>query len=168
MRHLVAVAVAASTLGALGACGPRPGPGLVEPAPDAHSAEPSFEPVDGVMRRKVVHAQTLVVGVARADYGLVQDTAAQLYEISRKAEWMVHDTVTYTVFSERFREVVAAMTQHARQRDLDAVTTDYTQMIKACVECHSYLRRERPIKDYPGKISMVEPAGVRARPGRAE
>ncbi|MHC4709609.1 MAG: hypothetical protein ACYTA3_04080, partial [Planctomycetota bacterium] len=106
MRHLVAVAVAASTLGALVACGPRPGPDLAQPA------EPSSEPVVGVMRRKVVHAQTLVVGVARADYGLVQDTATQLYEISREAEWMVHDTVTYTVFSERFRQVVAAMAQH--------------------------------------------------------
>ncbi|MHC4141888.1 MAG: hypothetical protein ACYSUF_08445 [Planctomycetota bacterium] len=61
MRHLVAVAVAASTLGALVACGPRPGPDLAQPA------EPSSEPVVGVMRRKVVHAQTLVVGVARAE-----------------------------------------------------------------------------------------------------
>lgn len=167
MRHLVAVAVAASTLGALVACGPRPGPDLAEPAPGAQPAEPSFEPVDDVMRRKVVHAQTLVVGVTRADYGLVQDTATRLYEISREAEWMVHDTVTYTVFSERFRQVVAAMAEHARQRDLDAVTADYTQMMKTCVECHSYLRRERLIKDYPGKISKVEPAGVHVRPGRA-
>ncbi|MHC4081921.1 MAG: hypothetical protein ACYS15_03485 [Planctomycetota bacterium] len=167
MRHVVAVAVAASTLGALGACGPRLEPDIAEPAPGAPPAEPSHEPVDGVMRQKVVHAQTLVVAVARADYGLVQDSATQLYRISRDAEWMVHDTVTYTVFSERFRQVAAAMAEHARQQDLDAITADYTQMMTSCVECHAYLRRERLIKEYPGKISMIGPDGVRIRSGRA-
>jgi cytochrome c556 len=167
MRHLAAVAVAASTLGALGACGPRPGPGPAEQAPVARAATPSTDPVDGVMRRKVEHAQNLVVAMARGDLEQVHDTAAQLYDISRQAEWMVHDTVTYTVFSERFRQVVAAMTEHAQQQDLDAVTADFSQMMSTCVECHTYLRRERLSKDYPGKISMVEPAGIPVRLGRA-
>ncbi len=107
------------------------------------------------------------MGLARADYGLVQDSATQLYRISQDAERMVHDTVTYTVFSERFRQVAAAIAEHARRHDLDAIMADYAQMMQSCVECHSYLRRERLAKEYPEKISKVEPAGVAARPGRA-
>ncbi|MHC4219074.1 MAG: hypothetical protein ACYSU7_11535 [Planctomycetota bacterium] len=166
MRHPVAVAVAASILGALVACGPRPAPDMAKPASGPHPADPSREPVDGVMRQKVVHAQTLVVAVARADYGLAQDSATQLYRISQDAEWMVHDTVAYTVFSERFRQVAAIMAEHARRQDLEALTADYTQMMKSCVDCHSYLRQERLTREYPEKISRVDPVVGRARPRR--
>jgi hypothetical protein len=150
------------------ACGHKPGPALAgTDAPAEDRAGFAHEPIHDVMRQKVMYAQELVVGVARADYGLVQDSATQLYRISQDAEWMVRETVTYTLFSERFRQVAAAMAEHARQQDLDAITADYAQMVKGCVECHAYLRRERLAKEYPEKVSMVEPAAVCARPRRA-
>ena len=99
-----------------------------------------------------------MTGVSRADFDLVQDSATQLYRIGQDAEWMVHDTVTYIVFSERFRQVVATMAGDARRKDLDAVTADYAQLMNSCVECHSYLRRERLIQDFPERTSMIEPA----------
>jgi len=181
MGHLVAVAVAASTLGALAACGPGPetadlaaprGPeGRRESAGvDARGGDRaalSPETIEDVMREKVVHARALMLGVVRADYGLVQDSATHLYRISQDTEWMVCETVTYAVFSDRFRQVAAGMAEHARQQDLDAITADYTLIVQSCVACHAYLRRERLTREYPEKISRVEPAGVRARYKRA-
>ncbi|MHC4765889.1 MAG: hypothetical protein ACYTF2_12340 [Planctomycetota bacterium] len=181
MGHLVAVAVAVSTLGALAACGPRPGPETADLAasrgPEGRRESAGAgggdrgalapETIEDVMWEKVVHAQALMLGVVRADYGLVQDSATHLYRISQDTEWMVCETVTYAVFSDRFRQVAAAMAEHARQQDLDAITADYTAIVQSCVACHAYLRRERLTREYPEKISRVEPAGVWARCERA-
>lgn len=123
--------------------------------------------VDAVMRQKVAHAQALVAGLARADFGLVQDTATQWYRIGSDAEQMVHDTVAYTVLSERFRQVAAAMAEHARRHDLDAIRGDHAQLMQRCAECHSHLREERLAKEYPEKIAKVGPGAGGARPGRA-
>jgi hypothetical protein len=172
MGHLAAVAVAASTLGALAACGPGPeAADLAAPrgpeARDDDRAALSPETIEDVMREKARHARALMLGVVRADYGLVQDSATHLYRISQDTDWMVCETVTYAVFSDRFRQVAAAMAEHARRRDLDAITADYTLIVQSCVACHEYLRRERLTREYPGKISMVEPAGARAHSERA-
>ncbi|MHC4965849.1 MAG: hypothetical protein ACYTGE_13130 [Planctomycetota bacterium] len=88
MGHLVAVAVAASTLGVLAACGPRPGPETADLAasrgPEGRRESAGAgggdrgalapETIEDVMWEKVVHAQALMLGVVRADYGLVQDS----------------------------------------------------------------------------------------------
>ncbi len=45
------------------------------------------------------------------------------------------------------------------QAAIDAVTADYMELIRTCVACHTYLRRERLIGDFPEKFSMLSPLG---------
>jgi hypothetical protein len=158
MKRRIALAVAASISGGLCSCGQRAETSLGED--ESGTAQPALATgaVGGIMREKVMITQGLVVAVSRADFERVQDGAADLYRIGQAAEWMVHDTVTYIVFSERFRQVAATMAQDAQRQDLEAVTDDYAQLMNSCVECHSYLRRERLIKDFPERTSMIEPA----------
>jgi len=157
MKPRAALAVAASIPGLLFSCGQRAEPGLAGHDPGTEQPALATGPVGGIMREKILVAQGLVVAVSRADFDRVQDGAADLYRIGQAAEWMVHDTVTYIVYSERFRQVAATMAQDAQRQDLEAVTQDYAQLVSSCVECHAYLRRERLTKDFPQRTSMVRP-----------
>jgi hypothetical protein len=162
MKHLIAVGVAATLLVVAAGCGQGPEPELEGSADREGRVELPLEEIEGVMRQKMEHAQALMAGLARADYGLVQDNATQLYRISQDAEWMVHENVTYSVHSDRFRQVAADMAEHARREDLESLIADYAQLVGVCVECHMYLRRERLTTDFPEKISMTGPADVLA------
>ena len=157
MKRRIAFAVAASISGGLFSCGQRAEPGMAEHDPGTAQPALASGSVGGIMREKVLVAQGLVVAVSRADFDRVQDGAADLYRIGQAAEWMIHDTVTYIVYSERFRQLAATMVQDAQRQDLEAVTQDYARLVSSCVECHAYLRRERLIKDFPQRTSMVEP-----------
>lgn len=123
------------------------------PAAHATAARPGIE---GVMHEKLDRAQALVAGIARADFPSIEANAMQLYVISEDAEFLVHDTVTYRVFSGQFRDIARRMADDARAEDLDAVTTGYQQLIDTCVGCHEYLRQERLIRDFPGKVSQAD------------
>lgn len=162
MKPRTALAVAASISGGLCSCGQRAETGLAEHGPGTPHPGLATGSVGGLMREKVTIAQGLVVAVSRADFERVQDGATNLYRIGQAAEWMVHDTVTYIVFSERFRQVAATMVEDAQRHDLEAVTEDYAQLVSNCVECHAYLRRARLIEDFPQPTSMLGPAGAAA------
>lgn len=119
------------------------------------SGPPPVRDIEGVMERKLIHAQVAVEAIARADFERVEESATKIYLLSQESSWFIHDTMTYTVFSEQFRETASAMAADARRRDLEAVTDDYVDMIHACVRCHTYLRKERLTRDFPDKVSSA-------------
>lgn len=116
---------------------------------------PPLSGIQYVMAAKLAHAEAVVEGIVRADFPLVRSNAQELAALSRDSQWLVHDTVTYVLFSEQFREVATQMATNAGRNDLDAVTADYVELIHTCVACHTYLRRERLTKDFPQRISML-------------
>ncbi len=76
--------------------------------------------------------------------------------MSQQADWLIHDTMTYLVLSEEFREVTRQLAADAAARDAEGVNAGYGSMVDVCVRCHTYLRRERLVKDFPDKVSRVE------------
>ena len=105
-----------------------------------------------VMADKMSHTYAIMEGIALADYRQVEVNAIKLYDLSQQSDWMVHRTVSYTTFSEKFRGVVLQLANHASEDDLVAVRQDYLAMINSCFECHDYLRRENLISDFPGRL----------------
>ncbi len=142
-------AILAAGAAASAGCGQRTS------AVKAEAGPPPVHDIEGVMERKLVHVQAAVEGLVRGNFEQVADDATQLYLLSQEASWFVHDTITYTVFSEQFRETASAMAADARRRDVEAVTADYVNMVHACVDCHTYLRRERLTRDFPEKVSSA-------------
>ncbi len=155
----VVLAIMATSVLAVTACAPRSTGHLEAPAPGAPPVGEAARGIHEVMQAKLVHAQAVVEGVVWGDFQIVETNAVQLEALSNEAGWLVHDTVTYTVFSEQFRKIAGSMAVRARNRNLDAVTADYMELIRTCVACHTYLRRERLIGDFPEEFSMLSPLG---------
>lgn len=151
------VAGLALALTALAACGHGSKSRMAD-SDEPRMAAPSPQPgIEGVMQIKLAHAQALVAGIARADFPGIRRNALDLEAISRQSEFLVHDTVTYGLFSQQFQQVSRAMADDAGRHNLDDVTADYVEMIHTCVACHTYLRQERLIRDFPAKVSMLKP-----------
>jgi len=116
---------------------------------------PEMVDMSDVMQAKMLHTQAIVEGLARGDLRQVAVNAEVMHELSDRATWFVHETVTYLALSEEFRDLMARMSHHARMGDMDAVIEDYTAVTRSCIACHTYLRKELREKDLPGAVSML-------------
>lgn len=118
---------------------------------------PGAPDVRGIMWTKLAHAHSILEAMVIGDLGAVERDAEALIEISSHATWLAHDTMTYHVFSDQFRDACSALADHARRGMLDAVTFDFNEMTSSCVACHKYVREERGEKDLPGGVSWDRP-----------
>lgn len=129
---------------------------------------PAASPMRGIMHAKLVHTQAIVEGIATSDFDAVAQNADDLVELSERGSWMVHDTMAYVAFSDDFRNTARTLADDARRGDADRVVEHYSDLIRTCVACHDYLRRERLLKDLPGKVSRADfdqlLVAMRARP----
>jgi cytochrome c556 len=122
---------------------------------DQFETQPKRQNMYAVMQAKLSHSQAILEGITLANFRQIELNANDLFEISRSADWMVHDTESYFAFSEEFRNITSDLGAHARLRDLNAVADDYARLTQSCVACHRYLRLELQTKDLPGKISRM-------------
>jgi hypothetical protein len=109
-----------------------------------------------VMQAKLAYTQAVVEAIAMSDFDRIDRSAMALVDISMQGEWMVHDTMAYVGFSDRFRDTARKLSSQAKVKDMPAVTETYGELIDTCVACHEYLRRERMSKDMPGRVSQAE------------
>ena len=129
-----------------------------EAMPTEPSAEtmPPRRSMPDVMQAKLAHAQAILEGMALGDFPQIEVNASDLQRISLASEWLVVETATYHTYSEEFRRVTSQLIEHARAKNLDAVTHDYASLTHTCISCHSYLRAERPFLNVPGRVSLAK------------
>jgi cytochrome c556 len=106
------------------------------------------------MQAKLAHAQAVLEGLALVDYAQIDTNAMALKRISLGGDWIPQQSPSYFEFSEEFRRVCDDLTNHAREQDLQALTSDYANLTNSCVACHTYLRMERQTSNFPGKMSF--------------
>ncbi len=109
------------------------------------------------MRSKLAHSQAILEGLAMGDMAQIETNALALKRISQGGEWLTQDSPAYFAFSSEFRKVCDDLYSHAQTKNLQAVASDYAHLTNSCVACHEYLRREREVKDIPGRISLAAP-----------
>ncbi|MHC4948032.1 MAG: hypothetical protein ACYTG1_07195 [Planctomycetota bacterium] len=164
MTRLLPTVLVVAAVVAVTACSRSQSPGLADAPPDEgddmHFSPPPAQ-MSGVMHSKLAHAHGLLEGLTIGDFEQVESNAAALHGVSLDAEWLVHDTVAYTTFSDEFRRTVTDIAGAAAREDLAGVTTSYARMIEVCVGCHEYLRQHRHEMHFPGRVS-------RASDGRPE
>lgn len=92
------------------------------------------------MRVKLRHSQKVLEGLVLEDFDEVAKNAQELSLLSLAATWQVFETPEYVDYSRKFRNAADALTEAAKQKNLDRATLAFNQVTTRCVECHKYVR----------------------------
>lgn len=96
-----------------------------------------------IMKAKLKASQTLLEGIALADFKMVTANAEELIQLTKAEEWMVFKTPKYEVFSNEFRRAAETVVAKAKLKNIDGVTLAYFDLTMSCVRCHTYVREIR-------------------------
>jgi hypothetical protein len=121
---------------------------------------PGQEPVkvSDLMRKKLVHAQNVLEGIALNDLDKVSQNARDLMDVSRQAEWRVLKTPQYELYSNEFRRAAETLGQRAKEKNTDGAALAYVELTLTCVRCHKHVREVR--------MARLEQAPLAHRGGR--
>lgn len=95
------------------------------------------------MERKLSASKSIIEGLSRADYDLVEKCAQDLMLISQEANWKVLNTKPYLKMSADFRSSAERMRNAANDKNLDGATLAYFEVTLSCVRCHKYIRENK-------------------------
>ena len=107
------------------------------------STQPANPGLARLMKDKLKNAQILMEGMALADFVKIRRSADELIQLSNSAEWMVHKTPRYELYSNEFRRAVETIHAKAKDKNIDGVALAYVDMTLSCVRCHQYVRELR-------------------------
>lgn len=130
-------------------------PGIV----DANTVDPRTAPL---MRQKLRHMHNILDALAVRGFAVVERDAKQLVELAEQAEWHIHKTEAYVVFSQRFADSARLVAQTAHDQDLQAASEAYLEMTRQCVACHGYLIDAGLYRDMPGPVTSLRRTGEHA------
>jgi cytochrome c556 len=92
------------------------------------------------MRAKLAHSQKLLEGLTTANFDLLAKHSQELALLSQATNWNVLQTEDYLQHSIEFRRAANAVTEAAKQKNLDGATLAFVDMTMKCVRCHKYVR----------------------------
>lgn len=95
------------------------------------------------MERKLTASKSIIEGLSRADFDLVEKYAQDLMLISQEANWKVLNTKPYLKMSADFRSSAERMRDAANEKNLDGATLAYFEVTLSCVRCHKYIRNHK-------------------------
>ena len=95
------------------------------------------------MRAKLTHSQKVLEGLTTEDFEAVAKHSQEMSLLSQAASWQVLQTPEYMQRSTEFRRSTDALTDAAKNKNLDGATLAYVDVTMKCVECHKYVRRVR-------------------------
>ena len=100
--------------------------------------------VAAFMRAKLGHSQNVLEGLAVEDFDLIDKGAQQLSLASEDASWQVLQTEDYARQSADFRRSCDSLRKAAKAKNLDGAALAWMEVTMKCVQCHKYVRDERP------------------------
>jgi len=98
-----------------------------------------------IMRSKLANAQSMLKGIATADYREIDRSAEALSRISEAeiVSWQNPPKPEYTTQAMVFMTSVDGLREAAQRRDMSAVGTEYSALVSSCIRCHTYVRDAR-------------------------
>ncbi|MBX3448471.1 MAG: hypothetical protein KF777_02875 [Planctomycetaceae bacterium] len=97
------------------------------------------------MRKKLDASSLILEGITIEDPKLVSEGADVLLEMSRTEIWNVLTDEDYREFNREFRSSVRKLKEAVGDKNFDNATLQWMDSVKACVECHKYVRSQRPV-----------------------
>jgi hypothetical protein len=92
------------------------------------------------MRVKLRHSQKVMEGLVLEDYAEIAKNAQEMSLLSLAETWQVFETPEYVEYSRKFRNAADALSDAARDKNLERATLAFNQVTTKCVECHKYVR----------------------------
>lgn len=96
-----------------------------------------------LMRMKLERSKAILEGLAMEDFDKISSSAQALGLLSLESGWNVIQTDEYATQSRDFRRTSRVIAEAARDQDLGRATLGYVALTVRCVECHSYMRKQR-------------------------
>lgn len=109
----------------------------------AEGQAPRPNQVEPIMQAKLRHSQKLLESIALGDLEKVAKESQALSLLAAEANWSVLQTPKYLRYSSDFRHAADAITDAARDRNLDGAALGYVQLTMSCVQCHKHVRDVR-------------------------
>ena len=97
------------------------------------------------MRKKLDASTQILEGLTTEDAKKIRSGADVLTEMSRAELWNVLTDEDYREFNRDFRSSVRKLGEAADKENFDNATLQWIDSVKACVECHKYVRSQRPV-----------------------
>ncbi|WP_010583762.1 hypothetical protein [Schlesneria paludicola] len=136
LRWFACVAVVVAVAAVVELSGSRPQP---------VAAEESSLDLQAFMRKKLGASSQILEGLTVEDPGLIRQGAATLLEMSKVEKWNVLTDADYRDFNRDFRTAVRKLDEAAAKSNLDNAMLQWMDAMKGCVECHKYVRSQRPV-----------------------
>ncbi|MBL8829614.1 MAG: hypothetical protein JNM18_21735 [Planctomycetaceae bacterium] len=114
---------------------------------NGHTQQPNK--VSEFMKLKLQHAQKVLEGLVMEDFDIIEKNAQSLSLLSQAETWQVLQTPDYLQHSGEFRRAANAVTNAAREKNIDGAALAYLEMTMKCVNCHKYVRDVRMAKAGP-------------------
>lgn len=96
------------------------------------------------MRKKLDASSKVLEGLTTEDAELITAGADTLLDMSKSEIWNVLTDEDYREFNRDFRRSVKQLKEAAEKDNFDNATLQWIDSVKACVECHKYVRAQRP------------------------
>jgi hypothetical protein len=96
-----------------------------------------------VMRQKLDASQQLLAAVVTSDWVALDRHARRLDALTSDPGWDVMRLPEFARQAVPFQRALRSMAAAAGQRDQRAALAAYTDLVRACVECHQYVSRAR-------------------------
>jgi cytochrome c556 len=111
-------------------------------AGQSHSQQKANK-VSEFMKLKLQHAQKVLEGLVMEDFDTIEKNSQSLSLLSQAETWQVLQTPDYLQHSGEFRRAANAVTNAARDKNIDGAALAYLEMTMKCVNCHKYVRDVR-------------------------
>jgi len=112
--------------------------------PFATAAEKEDPSLRAFMRMKLDASSRILEGLTTEDADAIKEGADALLKMSHAERWNVLADDDYREFNRDFRGSVRKLHEAAEKGNLDNATLQWIDTVKACVECHKYVRTQRP------------------------
>jgi hypothetical protein len=96
-----------------------------------------------VMREKLTHSQRILEAILASDFALLERETAALTRVTETAAWQALKSPEYLRQSEAFLSANRALSQAARERDLDGAAKLYSSLTLTCFACHRHMKDSR-------------------------
>lgn len=96
------------------------------------------------MRKKLDASSQILEGLTVEDADLIRKGSQTILEMSKAELWNVLLDEDYREFNRDFRASMRKLDQAAADENFDNALLQWIDAMKGCVECHKYVRNQRP------------------------
>lgn len=109
-------------------------------SPAGSHIETDSKPTSFWMQKKMEYAQSILRGLASADFASISESAKQMRVLNRVEGFIRKRNPDYRTQLLTFERTCEQLVRQAKDENLEGVTLAFNQLTVSCVRCHQTLR----------------------------